>query len=144
MASTTAIIIGGGVIGLSTAYHLARKGFGKIMLLEKGSVGDGSSSRAGGIITGLLWSETGVLARKISLALYRELSANLPGYRFGDVGGLNLFDPLPGRNGSVSCRSMIALVRPMKSATVKELLATNLTPLVPCLGRTAGKARRSG
>jgi 4-methylaminobutanoate oxidase (formaldehyde-forming) len=93
MASATAIIIGGGVIGLSTAYHLARKGVGNVILLEKGPVGDGSSSRAGGIITGLLWSETGVLARKISLALYRELSEDLPGYRFGDVGCLNLFDP---------------------------------------------------
>lgn len=91
--SATAIIIGGGVIGLSTAYHLARKGMAKIILLEKGPVGDGSSSRAGGIITGLLWSETGVLARKLSLALYRELSEDLPGYRFGDVGCLNLFDP---------------------------------------------------
>ncbi len=93
MSSATAIIIGGGVIGLSTAYQLARKGFGKVILLEKGPVGDGSSSRAGGIITGLLWSETGVLARKLSLALYRELSEDLPGYRFGDVGCLNLFDP---------------------------------------------------
>lgn len=91
--SATTIIIGGGVIGLSTAYQLACKGFGKVILLEKGPVGDGSSSRAGGIITGLLWSETGVLARKISLALYRELSEDLPGYRFGDVGCLNLFDP---------------------------------------------------
>lgn len=92
MSSATAIIIGGGVIGLSTAYQLARKGFGKVILLEKGAVGDGSSSRAGGIITGLLWSEAGVLARKLSLQLYRELSEDLPGYRFGDVGCLNLFD----------------------------------------------------
>jgi len=93
MSTATAIIIGGGVIGLSTAYQLARKRFGKVILLEKGQVGDGASTRAGGIITGLLWSETGVLARKISLALYRELSEDLPGYRFGDVGCLNLFDP---------------------------------------------------
>lgn len=93
MATTTTLIIGGGVIGLSTAYHLARKRAGKVILLEKGPVGDGASSRAGGIITGLLWSETGVLVRKLSLALYRELSADLPGYRFGDVGCLNLFDP---------------------------------------------------
>jgi glycine/D-amino acid oxidase-like deaminating enzyme len=90
--SSSAVIIGGGVIGLSTAYHLARKGFGKITVVEKGPVGDGSSSRAAGIITGLLWSETGVLARKRSLQLYRELSEELPGYRFQDVGCLNLFD----------------------------------------------------
>jgi sarcosine oxidase, subunit beta len=92
--STTAIIIGGGVIGLSTAYHLAKKGFGKIILLEKNTVGDGSSSRAGGIITGLLWTKTGVEARKISLKLYRELSDELApyGYQYQNIGCLNLFD----------------------------------------------------
>ena len=58
------IVIGGGAIGLNTAYQLARKKSGSVTLLEKGQVGDGSSSRAGGIITGLLWTETGVLARK--------------------------------------------------------------------------------
>ena len=52
MSSATVIIVGGGVIGLSTAYQLARKRFGKVILLEKGPVGDGSSSRAGGIIPG--------------------------------------------------------------------------------------------
>jgi len=93
MNSTTAIIIGGGVIGLSTAYQLARKQFGRIILLEKDTIGAGSSSRAGGIITALLWREAGVLARKISLALYQELSDDLPGYRFHDVGCLNLFEP---------------------------------------------------
>lgn len=92
--TATALIIGGGVIGLSTAYHLAKKDVGKIILLEKNTVGDGSSSRAGGIITGLLWSKTGVEARKISLKLYRELSTELAsyGYQFQDVGCLNLFD----------------------------------------------------
>ena len=89
------IVIGGGAIGLNAAYQLARKQAGKVTLLEKGQVGDGSSSRAGGIITGLLWSETGVLARMISLRLYQELSTDLEqyGYRFQDVGCLNLFDP---------------------------------------------------
>lgn len=92
MALATAVIIGGGVIGLSTAYHLARRKFGKVILLDKGPVGDGSSSRAAAIITGLLWSETGVLARKKSLELYRELSQELDGYKFQSVGALNLFD----------------------------------------------------
>lgn len=93
MRSSTAIIIGGGVIGLSTAYHLARKNYGRIVLLEKGPVGDGSSSRAAGIITGLLWTETGVRARRKSLSLFRELSQELDGYRFQDVGSVILFDP---------------------------------------------------
>ena len=88
------IVIGGGAIGLNAAYQLARRQSGNVTLLEKGQVGDGSSSRAGGIITGLLWTETGVLARQISLRLYRELTAELErfGYRFQNVGCLNLFD----------------------------------------------------
>jgi sarcosine oxidase, subunit beta len=93
MSSATVIVIGGGVIGLSTAYHLAHNHGVKVTLLEKEQIGDGASSRAAGIITGLLWSDTGVLARKISLQRYRELSEELPGYCFQDVGCLNLFDP---------------------------------------------------
>ena len=90
--SKRAVIVGAGVIGLSTAYHLARKSYGSVTVVEKGRVGDGASSRAAGIITGLLWSETGVLARKISLTRFGELSGELEGYRYQDVGCLNLFD----------------------------------------------------
>ncbi|MXY48526.1 MAG: FAD-binding oxidoreductase [Gemmatimonadetes bacterium] len=90
--SRRAVIVGAGVIGLSTAYHLARKSYGSVTVVEKGRVGDGASSRAAGIITGLLWSETGVLARKISLTRFRELSGELDGYRYQDVGCLNVFD----------------------------------------------------
>jgi sarcosine dehydrogenase len=94
VSATTLVVIGGGVIGLSTAYHLARKGVGRVILLEKERVGAGASSRAGGIITGLLWTEAGVAARQIALRLYRELSAELGpyGYQFNGVGCLNLFD----------------------------------------------------
>lgn len=90
----TAIIIGGGVIGLSTAYHLALERFGKIVVLEKGRIGEGSSRRAAGITTGLLWSETGVRARQIGLKRFREISHELPGYTFhNEQGCLNLFSP---------------------------------------------------
>ena len=93
-STATALIIGGGVIGLSAAYHLAQRKLGRIILLEKEAVGDGASSRAGGIITGLLWTRTGILARQTSLSLFHQLSDELArfGYRFQDVGCLNLFD----------------------------------------------------
>jgi sarcosine oxidase subunit beta len=83
---------------LSTAYHLALKNCARIILLDKGPVGDGSSSRAAGIITGLLWTETGVRARKIALERFRELSEELPGYQFQAVGCLNWFDPASWRD----------------------------------------------
>ncbi|MCX6623990.1 MAG: FAD-binding oxidoreductase [Acidobacteria bacterium] len=93
MNPRTAVILGGGVTGLSTAYHLARMNYGKVVVLDIGAVGNGSSSRAAGIVTGLLWSDTGVAARKKSLELFREFSTDLPGYCFRDVACLNLFDP---------------------------------------------------
>ncbi len=95
MSATSVIIVGGGVIGLSAAFHLAQSGGVHVILLEKGAVGAGASSRAGGIITGHLWSKTGVEARKISLRLYHELSEELSayGYQYQAVGCLNLFSP---------------------------------------------------
>ncbi len=46
------VIIGGGVIGLSIAYYLALKKAGRIVLFEKGQLGEGSTGRCvGGIRT---------------------------------------------------------------------------------------------
>lgn len=92
--SRRAIIIGGGVTGLSTAYHLKRLGYGEVILLEKDTIGAGSSSRAGGISTGLLWSKTGILARKTALRRFREMSRELESYVFhNEHGCLGLFSP---------------------------------------------------
>ena len=47
-----AVIIGGGIIGLSTAYHLAAKGLTDVLLLDKSMLGQGSTGKcAGGIRT---------------------------------------------------------------------------------------------
>ena len=46
------VIIGGGIIGLSIAYYLALKKAGRVVLYEKGQLGEGSTSRCvGGIRT---------------------------------------------------------------------------------------------
>ncbi len=84
------VVVGGGVIGLSTAFHLADRQAGEVILVEKGPVGDGSSSRAGGIITGLMGTETAVRTRKVSLEIFQRLSREVAGYTFHDVGTLNL------------------------------------------------------
>jgi sarcosine oxidase subunit beta len=42
------VIIGGGVMGLSTAYHLARAGVSDVVLVEKSEFGAGSTSKAAG------------------------------------------------------------------------------------------------
>ena len=44
------VIIGGGIIGASIAYHLGKAGVKGVLLLEKGIMGQGSTGKcAGGI-----------------------------------------------------------------------------------------------
>ena len=42
------VIIGGGVVGLSTAYHLARAGVDRVVLVEQDELGSGSTCKAAG------------------------------------------------------------------------------------------------
>jgi sarcosine oxidase subunit beta len=42
------VVVGGGVIGLSTAYHLARSGVTDVVLVEKDELGSGSTCKAAG------------------------------------------------------------------------------------------------
>jgi sarcosine oxidase, subunit beta len=91
MNATTTVVIGGGVIGLSAAYQLAEKGAGRVVLLDKGLPGDGSSIRAAGIGIHLLWSEAAVRARKTSFRLFQQFSDEWNDYTFhNERGCLNL------------------------------------------------------
>ena len=45
-----AIIIGGGVMGTSIAFQLARKKFGKVMLLERDAIASGTTGKSSAII----------------------------------------------------------------------------------------------
>jgi len=49
-ASARAIIIGGGIIGCSTAYHLARLGWKDVLLIERGKLTSGSTWHAAGLV----------------------------------------------------------------------------------------------
>jgi sarcosine oxidase subunit beta len=47
-ARASVVVVGGGVIGLSAAYHLARAGVPDVLLLERDELGSGSTCRAAG------------------------------------------------------------------------------------------------
>jgi len=44
------VIIGGGIIGCSTAYHLAKMGCNDVVLLEKHKLTSGSTFHAAGLV----------------------------------------------------------------------------------------------
>ncbi len=50
MAAADVVIIGGGCMGTSTAFHLARRRHGRVLLLERDRVGSGPTARTVGII----------------------------------------------------------------------------------------------
>ena len=85
------VVIGAGVTGLSTAFHLREKGVEHVIVIDKGTVGGGSSLQSGGIITMLLDAEPVIKARGISIDFFERFSRILDGYQFHQVGCLNLF-----------------------------------------------------
>jgi glycine cleavage system aminomethyltransferase T/glycine/D-amino acid oxidase-like deaminating enzyme len=70
------VIIGGGVIGCSTAYHLAKLGWKDIVLVERAQLTAGTTWHAAGLIeAGGFFSATSVEMTKYTLELYRSLQA---------------------------------------------------------------------
>ena len=50
MATYDVVIVGGGNLGLWTAYALALRGFGRIAVCERGWAGGGATSRSAGVV----------------------------------------------------------------------------------------------
>jgi len=70
------VIIGGGVIGCSVAYHLTKLGWNDVVLLERHKLTAGTTWHAAGlIVTGTFTTETTVNMSKYSRDLYARLEA---------------------------------------------------------------------
>jgi dimethylglycine dehydrogenase len=68
------VVIGGGVVGVSALYHLARKGWGEdIVLLEKAELTSGSTWHAAGLLPLFNMSYSVGQIHKYSVKFYREL-----------------------------------------------------------------------
>ena len=73
-----AAVIGGGVIGVSSAYHLARQG-AKVYLVTEGGLASGASGRSLSWINAAgMWSEHYYRFRMIGIDRYRTLLAGQP------------------------------------------------------------------
>jgi len=67
------VVIGGGIIGCSTAYHLARDHKAEVLLLEQGKLTSGSTWHAAGLVGQLRSSASITQVLRYSVDLYKRL-----------------------------------------------------------------------
>ena len=78
------VVIGGGITGVSVAYHLAEAGETDVLLLEKAQLTSGSTFHAAGLVTAFNPSATMMGFRRYSIELYERLGV------FERVGSMRL------------------------------------------------------
>ena len=70
------VIIGGGIIGCSIAYHLTKLGWRDVLLLERRQLACGTTWHAAGLLTTLRDTVTQTKLARYTLDLYRRLEAD--------------------------------------------------------------------
>ena len=70
-----AVVIGGGVVGVSTLYHLAKKGWSDSVLVERKELTSGSTWHAAGLLPLFNLSYSVGQIHKYSVGLYKTLEA---------------------------------------------------------------------
>jgi heterotetrameric sarcosine oxidase gamma subunit len=76
-ARARVVVIGGGVIGTSVAYHLTKLGWTDVLLVEQGRLSSGTTWHAAGLVGQLRASESGTQLVRYSTQLYSELEAEV-------------------------------------------------------------------
>ncbi|WP_214415766.1 NAD(P)/FAD-dependent oxidoreductase [Sphaerisporangium fuscum] len=84
------VIIGGGCMGVSTAYALAAAGVGEVVLVDKGPLGSGSTSKAAGGVRAQFSDQVNIELAVRSLETFetfadrfgQEIDLHRPGYLF--------------------------------------------------------------
>src|SRR2546426_10726628 len=69
--TTDAIVVGGGCMGTSIAWHLARRGLGGV-LLEKSPVATGATGHSGALVRQHYEARLGIRLARASLAFFRR------------------------------------------------------------------------
>ena len=90
--TTRAVVIGGGIAGCSTLYHLTREGWADVVLVERDELTSGTTWHSAAQVTNFGMNQTMVGLKSHSIALYKELAqdADYPiNYHHAD-GGIRL------------------------------------------------------
>jgi sarcosine oxidase subunit beta len=79
MERASVVIVGGGVIGASIAFHLAEAGVEDVLLVERGELGSGSTSKGAGGVRAMFSDELNVRIALRSLEAWRAFGER-PGW----------------------------------------------------------------
>jgi len=104
MTTADAVIIGGGVTGVSLAFHLAGLGMRRTVVLERKFLGAGGTGRSVGIIRQLYPTPETTRMVRASLDVFQS---------FGDAVG--------GRSGYVRCGALIGVSHAMRAGLVARV-----------------------
>lgn len=66
------VVIGGGVHGATTAFHLARSGAGRVVLVEKSQIASGPTAKSGAMIRCIFTEETYIQLVTEALAMFEH------------------------------------------------------------------------
>ena len=117
-SSTKVVVIGGGVIGCSVAYHLTKFGWKDVVLLERDQLTSGTTWHAAGLVSQLGPSAAVTKIRKYTLDLYKNLEKEVD-----HSAGLRL-------NGALSIAQTDSRWQELKrQATTAQLYDVNLSIL---------------
>ena len=91
--SAQVVIVGGGAMGTSTAYHLAQLGVTDVVLCERETLGSGSTSKSAGGIRAQFADEINIRIALVSLFEFRNFEQKIgTGIDFRETGYLFLLD----------------------------------------------------
>jgi heterotetrameric sarcosine oxidase beta subunit len=76
-ASAEIVIVGGGVVGLSIAYYLAKRGLEDVVVVERGYLAEGASGRNGGGVRQQWSTELNIRLMQESVELCRRFAVDL-------------------------------------------------------------------
>ena len=128
MEQFDAIVIGGGVIGTSIACHLARFGVGRVLLLERGQLGGGTTAQSSCIVRTHYSVSANVALAQAALAIFRDF----PNY---------LEDP-EADCGLHRCGLMLVAPEGERATALRETLALQHRAGIPAQEIDAGEAQR--
>ncbi|XP_070203054.1 pyruvate dehydrogenase phosphatase regulatory subunit, mitochondrial-like isoform X3 [Littorina saxatilis] len=84
------VVCGGGVVGLSVAYHLAERGWTDVVVLEQGKVTCGTTWHSVGLVSTMKATRTDMAMTRYSADLYKQWEAEGEGVGWKQCGSLNV------------------------------------------------------